>query len=198
MPRRQPKPRRPVPLVKPPGPAAELRRALARRKKAELVDVLMELAEGDRGVLRQLTARFDVATTPDELVAATRQAIADATAFDEREINRNFDYDDEAYGEAKRNLGRLTTSGQLRTAMQLALELMKRGSYQVEMSDEGLMTEDIEGCLSVVIEAVTKGGLPADEVLAWCAAMLATDRLGFIAREPLEGLHRRVQAAKAR
>jgi hypothetical protein len=40
-----------------------------------------------------------VATTPDELVAATRQAIADATAFDARDINRNFDYDYEAYGE---------------------------------------------------------------------------------------------------
>ena len=57
----------------------------------------MELAEADRGVLRQLTARFDVATTPDELVAATHQAIADATDFDERDINRNFAYDYEAY-----------------------------------------------------------------------------------------------------
>jgi hypothetical protein len=198
MPKRQPKPPRPVPSPKPTEPAAELRRALARRKKAELVDTLIELARADRGVLRQLTARFDVATTPDELVAATRQAIADATAFDQRDINRNFDYDYEAYGEAKRNLGRLIASGQLRLAMPLALELMKRGSYQVEMSDEGLMTEDIEGCLSVVFEAVTKCDLPAAEVLAWCSAMLDTDRTRFIAREPLEALRRRIQAAKAR
>ena len=97
----------------------------------------MELAQADRGVLRQLTARFDVATAPDDLVAATRQAIADATDFDEREINRNFDYDYQAYSEVKRNLGRLIGSGQLRLAMPLALELMKQGSYQVEMSDEG-------------------------------------------------------------
>ena len=197
MPRRQPKPRRPVPSVKPPGPAAELRRALARRKKAELVDVLMELAEADRAVLRQLTARFDVAATPDELVAATRQAIADATDFDERDINRNFAYDYEAYAEVKRNLGRLIASGQLRLAMPLALELMKHGSYQVEMSDEGLMTEDIEDCLNVVIEAVTKCDLPADEVIAWCSAMLKADRMGFIARGPLEALRRRVEAAEA-
>ena len=93
MPKRQPRPRGAVPSRKPPGPTAELRAALTRRKKAELVDVLMELAEGDRGFLRQLTARFNVATAPDDLVAATRQAIADATAFDEREINRDFDYD---------------------------------------------------------------------------------------------------------
>jgi hypothetical protein len=197
MPRRQPKPRRPVPSVKPPGPAAELRRALARRKKAELVDVLMELAEADRAVLRRLTARFDVAATSDELVAATRQAIADATAFDKRDINRNFAYDYEAYAEVKRNLGRLIASGQLRLAMPLALELMKRGSYQVEMSDEGLMTEDVEDCLGVVIETVTTCNLPAEEALAWCSAMLDADRVGFIARKPLEVLRGRVQAAKA-
>ena len=46
MPRRQPKPRRPVPSGKPPEPAAGLRRALTKRKKSELVDVLMELAAG--------------------------------------------------------------------------------------------------------------------------------------------------------
>ena len=191
------KPKKPVPARKPSGSTTELRRALTKRKKAELVDVLMELAQADRGVLRQLVARFDVATTPDELVATTRHAIADATAFDERDINRNFDYDYEAYGEVKRNLSRLVASGQLRLAMQLALDLMKRGSYQVEMSDEGLMTEDIEACLSVMIEAVTKCDLPAEDLLAWCAAMLDTDRVGFIARKPLEALRRRVQAAKA-
>jgi len=68
-----------------------------KRSKAELVDVLLELAQADRAALRQLTARFDVAAAPDELLAATRQAIADATNFDERDINRNFDYDYEAY-----------------------------------------------------------------------------------------------------
>jgi hypothetical protein len=171
---------------------------LTKRKKSELVDILIELAEGDRGVLRRLTARFDVAATPDELVAATRQAIADATAFDKRDINRNFAYDDEAYSEVKRNLGRLIGTGQLRLAMTLALELMKRGSYQVEMSDEGLMTEDIEDCLSVVIEALRKCDLTAAEVIGWCSAMIESDRVGFIAREPLEALREHHQRTAAR
>jgi hypothetical protein len=191
------KPKKPAPAQKQPAPATELRRALTKSKKSELVDILMELAQADRGVLRQLVARFDVATTPDELVAATHQAIADATAFDERDINRNFDYDYEAYGEVKRNLGCLIASGQLRRAMPLALDLMKRGSYQVEMSDEGLMTEEIEEGLSVVIAAVTTCDLPTEEVKAWCTAMLDADRVGFIARKPLEALLRRVQATKA-
>ena len=162
------------------------------------MDTLLELAQADRGVLRQLTARFDVAAAPDELVAATHQAIADATAFDRRDINRNFAYDYEAYGEVKRNLGRLIGLGQLQLAMRLALELMKQGSYQVEMSDEGLMTQDIEDCLDVVLKALEKCDLPATEVIAWCSAMLDNDRVGFIARQPLQALRTHAQAAAGR
>jgi hypothetical protein len=198
MPKRQPKTESAVPSWKQSGPTAELRAALTRRKKAELVDVLMELAEADRGVLRHLTTRLDVAMAPDDLVAATRQAIADATGFDKRDINRNFAYDHQAYGEVRRNLGRLIGAGQLRLAMPLALELMKRGSYQVEMSDEGLMTEDIEDGLNVVLEALRECDLPAAEVIAWCSAMLENDRIGFIAREPLQALRNYFQSPEAR
>jgi uncharacterized Zn finger protein len=196
MPKRKPK--KPAPARKQPESTAELRQALSRRKKADLVDVLLELAQADRGVLRQLTTRFDVAAAPGKPVAATRQAIADATAFDERDINRNFDYDYEAYREVKRNLGRLIDSGQLRLAMPLSLELMKQGSYQVEMSDEGMMTQDIEDCLSVVLKALQKCDLPAAEIIAWCTAMLDNDRVEFIAREPLQSLRNQLQAAAAR
>ena len=174
---------------------AGLRAALNRRTKAELVSALLELAKADRVVLRQLAARFDVAPVPTELVAATRRAIADATDFDERDINTNFDYDYDAYAEVKQNLARLTASGQLRPAMQLALELMKHGSRQVEMSDEGMMTDDIHDCLSVVLQALKKCDLATDEVVAWCSAMLARDRVGFIAREPLESLRSNFQTA---
>jgi len=186
MPRR--KPRKAASTSERPESPAALRQALTRRTKAELVDVLLDLAEADRRVLRQLTARFDVAAGRDELVAATRQAIADATAFDRRDINRNFDYDDAAYSAIKRNLGRLIATGQLRVAMPLALELMKQGSYQVEMSDEGLMSEDIEDCLEVVIKALKKSDLSGEEVIAWCSAMVESDRVGFIADEALQSL----------
>lgn len=196
MPRRPPRPRKAVPRRHQPVPASALRQCLARRKKVELVDALVELAETDRGILRQLTARFDVATTLDELVSATRLAIADATDFDERQINHNFDYD-EAYSEVKRNLGRLIDSEQLGQAMELSLELMKEGSYQVEMSDEGLMTQDIDDCLSVVIAALRTCDLPASEVIAWCSTMLKNDRVGFIARKPLEALRTQWQKTLA-
>jgi len=169
-------------------PTSQLRTKLSRRTKAELVDTLLELARANLGILRQLNARFDVAAAPDELVVATRRAIGDATDFDERDINRNFDYDYEAYEEVKRNLGLLMELGHPKLAMELSLELMKEGSYQVEMSDEGMMREEIEDCLSVVLKSLKQVDVPAKELAAWCSNMLASDCVGFIATEPLQAL----------
>jgi hypothetical protein len=165
---------------------------LAKRTKDELIDLLVELAGDDRNVLRRVAERIDLKAAPQELVAATRQAIADATDFDERDINRNFDYDYAAYGEVKRNFGHLIQSGELRLAMELSLELMEQGSYQVEMSDEGLMTQEIEDCLAVILPALEKCRLPAGEVQAWRIEMLKRDRVGFICQQELQALRDRL------
>lgn len=178
-------------------PVQRLRQALAGRTKDELVDVLVEMAGEDRTVLRRLAARFELQMPARQLLAATRRAVADATAFDERDINRNFSYDDEAYGEVQRNLQRLVERGQLRPAMELSLELMERGSYQVEVSDEGLMTDDIKACLKVVLEALRKCDLPAAEVIAWCTQMLKRDRVGFICDEELQTLRQQFGASRS-
>lgn len=171
-----------------------LRKALAKGTKNELIDILVELAQRDRSFFRELGARFKLESPPEELAAATRVAIADATDFDEREINRNFSYDYAAYDEVQRNLGRLVELGQLPLAMELCLELMKQGSYQVEMSDEGMMTTDIEECLAVVVKALKKSSLPPADVVAWCDRMLKTDRVGFIYREELQSLRSHIEA----
>lgn len=177
--------------------AERLRKALVKRTKDELVDLLVGLAREDHKLLRRLDARFEPEVPLKELVAATRQAIADATDFDEREINYNFDYDYEAYAAVKRNLGRLIDDGQLRQAMELSLELMKEGSYQVEMSDEGLMTPDIEECFGVVVKALRKGDLPPGEVIAWCEAMTNSDRVGFIDERELQELRKHFEAPQS-
>jgi len=165
-----------------------LRKALSKRKKDELLDALVELAEEDRGILRRLEMRFNLKPPGEELVIATRQAIADATDFDERDINYNFSYDYQAYEEVKRNFTRLVELGQWSSVMELSLELMRNGSYQVEMSDEGLMTDEIAECLQVVIQAFATSGLPRDDVAAWCANMMCADRVGFICDRELSAL----------
>jgi len=175
--------------------ADRLARALAKRRKAELIEIIVETARAHRGIMRQLAIQFNVEVPPKELVAETRQAIDDATEFDEREINYNFDYDYQAYSTVKDNFDRLIKLGHLRETMTLSLELMKQGSYQVEMSDEGMMTDDIEACLQVVISALKKSNLPDDDVIAWCAAMAKTDRVGFICDTELQALRKRLESS---
>jgi hypothetical protein len=189
--------RRPRRVAKTSDVAPRLRKALAKQTKDRLIDVLVELAREDRNILRRLAERIDLEAPPQELAAATRQAIADATDFDERDINRNFDYDYQAYGEVKRNLGRLIDVGELRLAMELSLELMKQGSCQVEMSDEGLMTQDIEECLAVVTQALKQCNLPPGEVIAWCAEMAKRDRVGFIFERELGAIRNHFETLRS-
>ena len=111
-------------------------------------------------------------------------------------INYNFDYDHDAYEEVERNLRRLVEEGHLRPAMELSLELMDKGSYQVEMSDEGLMTDEIEECLGAVLEALPKCDLPTAEVVAWCGQMIKRDRVGFICDQGLQALRQRLEGSR--
>ena len=65
------------------------------------------------------------------------------------------------------------------------------------MSDKGLMAEEIEECLRVVIEALKQCDLPAGVVSAWCAQMLTKDRVGFICDSALQALQGRLRAWNA-
>lgn len=101
-------------------------------------------------------------------------------------INRNFDVDWQAYADVQKGLSLLVKQGRLEEAKSLALELMKKGSYQVECSDEGMMTDDICDCLKPVIRAVKAAG--GAEAAKWAKEMLKADRVGFICDDELAKL----------
>ena len=163
-------------------------KVLAKQTKAALIDTLVEIIEDDRSIERQLVREFDVKQPSVSLVEQTRQAIADATAYDPQQMNTNFDYDWDAYQTVQKNFTEMVKGGQLDAAMALAMELMKSGSEQAEMSDEGDMVGDIEDCLSVVIQAVKASDLSAKDVKAWVQKMKRADCVEFICDEELGAL----------
>ena len=63
---------------------------------------------------------------------------------------------------------------------------MKAGGYQVESSDEGLMTDEISDCLRPVIRAVNADR--GDEAAKWAFEMQIADRVGFICDDELAEL----------
>jgi len=77
--------------------------------------------------------------------------------------------------------------------MQLSLELMRLGSRQVEMSDEGMMTDEIAACLKVVIASLKKSDLPKAQVVKWCGDMSKNDCVGFICDSELSSLQKASQ-----
>jgi hypothetical protein len=69
------------------------------------------LCGGSLGLKRGPMRRAIALRLPGRGFAAIEVALGAMTSFDERDINRIFTYDDEAYGEVKRNLGRLIGLG---------------------------------------------------------------------------------------
>jgi len=57
------------------------------------------------------------------------------------------------------------------------------------------MTDDIEACLSpVLLRALSKCELPANEVITWCTAVHKRDRVKFICDHELQGLRQQFEA----
>lgn len=114
--------RKPAAVSKPKTVAQRLQRALEKRRKAELIDAIVDLARDETKILRRLEDRFDIQAPSEELINATRQAIIEATDFDQRDAGYNFDYDYDAYEAIERNFHRLIDLGELRSAIDLSLD----------------------------------------------------------------------------
>lgn len=145
--------------------------------------MILAIAQEHAVVVRELEGRLTIEKPVDLLVAEVSSAIDRATDFDERMMNHNFDVDWQAYADVQKGLAQLIELDRLADAMSLALKLMKDGSYQVECSDEGLMTDEIGQCLKPVIRAVKAAG--GDAAIKWAGDMQTADRVGFICDKEL-------------
>ncbi|MFN0055204.1 MAG: hypothetical protein ACKV0T_23780 [Planctomycetales bacterium] len=166
-----------------------IEKELLKRAKGELVAMILAIAKEYAAVARGLEERLTIEKPVDLLVGDVSSAIDRATDFDERQMNHNFDVGWQAYGDVAKGLSRLVKLGHLADAKLLAIKLMKEGSFQVECSDEGLMTEDISRCLKLVIRAVKAAG--GDEAVKWAGEMQSADSVGFICDKELRALRGR-------
>ena len=159
---------------------------LKRLDKPGLVACLTELAESIPEVWLHLESRLKLEPRAiGDVVERARSAIARATDFDDRQTNCNFDYDSAAYEQVERCFRQIVKMGDLETAMELAESLLSEGSHQVEMSDEGLMWDEIESCLDIVFNAVARSSMPPEKLLAWAARLEVIDRVGLYSQPQL-------------
>ena len=162
--------------------------ALKKQSKESLVKMLMEIASTDRVMQRELEVELDVHAPDNQIIPQTREAIADATYFDEDDYNTNFDYDSRAYELVEKNFRKLVQMKAWADVMNLSLELLRDGSAQAEASDEADMASDIEDCLKPVIEALANTNLPRKVIVDWCDQMKLADKIGCICVRELVSL----------
>lgn len=98
-----------------------IEKALGKRTKAELIEIVMKVAKSHAAVARELEDQLGIEKPVDLLVADVSSAIDRATDFDEREINHNLDVDWQAYANARKGLQKLVDLGHLDDAMSLGV-----------------------------------------------------------------------------
>lgn len=169
-----------------------LRTALKKCKKVDLVELTLRVAQQGKASEWMLEKELELDKPIDLLVHDIEAAIDVATKVDEMRLNYNFEYDWRAYEVVRRGLSQLIQKNRIEEAKALALKLIGKGSYQIECTDEGLMQEEIEGCLQLVIPAVA--GAPGSR--EWALEMLHHDRVRFLCERELTGLAEPIHGAQ--
>lgn len=160
-----------------------IERTLRKRRKDDLVDILSKLCVANVKARWMVESALDLRKPVDLILHDLRQAIELATKVDERRMNYNFPVDWDAYEVVKRLMKMLVSLDALDEAMDISIHFMEKASHQVECSDEGLMTEEIEEFLQPVLLAVENCD-PSIRA-SWAFRMRVADRVGFICEEKL-------------
>lgn len=148
---------------------AQLREWLAAKPSAELVELVLAIADQFDGVAEELHQRRVLAAgTVDTIVERARREIQDLTAepvwYDRWHDQGSFP----DYSRLKQLFERLRGACQVRALMELGFELMGEASGQLaESHDEGDISLSVTDCLKVVFEAVLHSDLPEAEKLLY-------------------------------
>ena len=142
--------------------ATLIQAGLSQLGKEELAKIVFEQAKSNDDLWQELLERLKIEPTADsvtELIAWARRAIDEATS--------SRDWYGGDYEKVKELLNQLVDQGQADAVLELGRELNRRGERQVEMSDEGLMSDDIGECLVIVFDALAKSSLSPVEQMTW-------------------------------
>ena len=139
-----------------------IRSHLETLSKKQLVERLYQFATSDQDVWDELESECECQPQADshkELIRWTEDAIRDAT---EPGLEWGGDYP-----KVREHLKQLADRGQVAAVLELGAQLLQRGREQIELSDEGLMTDDLADCMKVVFSVLPKSSLEPAEQMQW-------------------------------
>ncbi len=154
-----------------------LRGFLQEQTKAQLIEVIEELARSFPDVRGALEARRKLATgSAEELVRDVRRLIATTSA----EPGWRNEWNDEGYtpdySPVRDRLEMLLRQGYADEVVDLGETLLDAGKAQVEQShDQGETAEEIGSCMRVVFRALAQSSLEPSEQILWAIKALLRD-----------------------
>ncbi|NTU80641.1 MAG: hypothetical protein HGA45_14900, partial [Chloroflexales bacterium] len=164
-----------------PAPEPALQAFLAAHTQAELVALLLDLAQRfpevhDALAVRRMLANDDAG----QLEAEVLGRIIDASAAPVWRDRWDDEEDEPDYGPVYDGLKRLLDQGHADAVVRLGEHLLEAGISQVEQShDEGETAAAVAMCLDVVFAALPSSSLAADEQIVWAVDALLRDDYGL-------------------
>jgi uncharacterized Zn finger protein len=155
----------------------EIEPFLQEKSKAQLVELLLELAEQHPDIAQDLVNRQQILSgSTKKLVARLRKEIREVGA----EPGWQRHWSDEGYtpdySEIRRKLNTLLEAGHPDEVLDLGRELMIVGLRQAEESDdEGETADQVASCMPVIVEALDRSSLSLAAKLAWAVEAVLKD-----------------------
>lgn len=158
-----------------------LRSLLEAKPIGELVDLLMSVARRDDELKSRLRAEQAKQSGDwSGLLKQTRKEMRRLTSEEAWSNGWTGARSIPEYGELKRRLEDLLASGCVDPLIDLGKELFKRGTAQVERSDdEGETSYEVASCLDVIAEALPLSTLSPDKKLSLAVDFLLDDSYGL-------------------
>lgn len=153
---------------------SSLRTYLQEHTKAELVELLLELAETHDEVRRSLEARRNLTSGETRRVLKsirTEIATLEEPAWE----SHHYGYQVRNTDRLKAMLQALVASGQADAAVGLGPELLAAGTQALEYEHEGESSEAIGACLDVLFGALDKTSMSPADRIEWVLDMALAD-----------------------
>ncbi|MCL1981431.1 MAG: SWIM zinc finger family protein [Proteobacteria bacterium] len=161
---------------------SKVRKLLADKSREEMVEMVVRLAAYFPVVERALLEAEQLRSGRIEpLIRALRQEIGNLTKEPAWSSPWSDERDIPDYSHVHQQFALLLAAGHADVLLELGDELWRRGSEQVEQSDdEGETGEAIAGCLEIVFHALPASSLAKAEQLLWVIDRLLEDQYNLL------------------
>ncbi len=155
----------------------EIEPFLQEKSKAQLLELLLDLAKQHPDIAQDLRDRRQIASgSTKKLVARLRKEIREAGAEPDWEDDWYGGGYRADYGEIRNKLNALLEAGYADEVLSLGRELLIAGTLQVEQSnDEGETATEVADCMPIVVKALERSSLSEAARLAWAVEAVLKD-----------------------